>query len=105
MIWIISLTLAIASILLRNIFPLLGAMGFLLIPFFIEDRQYADWKEKRAEEARYLLKTGYCINYKATAEIKNPKELCARAGRVNCAACISELTGVPVKDVLESEEA
>lgn len=105
MIWVACFIYAIASVLLRNSFPVLGAICVFLIPLFVDSRAHRSWKEKQMHAARFLLKQGYCIHYEEDATIPNPKELCSRAGRVNCARCISEMTGVPVYEILETKRS
>jgi hypothetical protein len=100
MIWVVCSIYAIASILLSRSFPVLGALGIFFYPLSMTKMPKPGWHSKKVYAARYLHRSDYCIHYDPDSDIKNLKELCSRAGRVNCADCIAEVFGVEVEDVL-----
>lgn len=104
MLWGLCFIYAIIAILLRNEFPIMGALGVFLIPLLRENKICAGWRKMRIKASKYLLAKDYCIHYSKHSALPNPKNFCNRAGRINCAACIAEVMGLEAKDILNGDE-
>jgi hypothetical protein len=80
----------------------MGALCIFIIPLY-KNNINRGWYKMKVSAARFLLKVDYCIHYSKNSALKNPKEFCSRAGRVNCADCIAQVLGVKVGEVLEND--